>query len=141
MIEGILIAAKVVDVETCYIYMRDEYPEIIALLRAELDKVRAAGLAAHVEIQLRRGAGAYICGEESAMIESIEANAACHAIARPMLPNRAFSGARRWSIMSRRCTGSATLSRMAPTGSTRRASPTIRARAAIRFPGVLPVPA
>ena len=72
MVEGILIAAKVVDVETCYIYMRDEYPEIIALLRAELDKVRAAGLAAHVEIQLRRGAGAYICGEESAMIESIE---------------------------------------------------------------------
>ena len=45
MIEGILIAAHVVDVETCFIYMRDEYPEIIALLRQELDKVRAAGLA------------------------------------------------------------------------------------------------
>ena len=72
MIEGMLIAAKVVDVKTCYIYMRDEYPEIIALLRGELDKVRAAGLSAHVEIQIRRGAGAYICGEESAMIESIE---------------------------------------------------------------------
>ena len=72
MIEGILIAAKVVNIQTCYIYMRDEYPEIIALLREELDKVRDAGLAAHVEIQLRRGAGAYICGEESAMIESIE---------------------------------------------------------------------
>lgn len=72
MIEGMLIAAKVVDVKTCYIYMRDEYPEIIALLRGELDKVRDAGLSAHVEIQIRRGAGAYICGEESAMIESIE---------------------------------------------------------------------
>ena len=72
MIEGILVAAKVVNVQTCFIYMRDEYPEIIALLREELDKVRDAGLAAHVEIQLRRGAGAYICGEESAMIESIE---------------------------------------------------------------------
>ena len=72
MIEGILIAAHVVDVETCFIYMRDEYPEIIALLRQELDKVRAAGLADHVKIELRRGAGAYICGEESAMIESIE---------------------------------------------------------------------
>ena len=72
MIEGVLIAAHVVDVETCYIYMRDEYPEIIALLRRELDLVRDAGLADHVEIQLRRGAGAYICGEESAMIESIE---------------------------------------------------------------------
>ena len=72
MIEGILIAAFVVGVETCFIYMRDEYPEIIALLRQELDKVRAAGLADHVELDLRRGAGAYICGEESAMIESIE---------------------------------------------------------------------
>ena len=72
MVEGILIAAHIVGVETCYIYMRDEYPEIIALLRQELDKVRAAGLADHVAIELRRGAGAYICGEESAMIESIE---------------------------------------------------------------------
>ena len=58
MVEGILIAAHVVGVETCYIYMRDEYPEIIALLRQELDKVRAAGLADHVALELRRGAGA-----------------------------------------------------------------------------------
>ena len=72
MIEGILIAAHIVGVEKCYIYMRDEYPEIIALLRQELPKVEAAGLADHVELELRRGAGAYICGEESAMIESIE---------------------------------------------------------------------
>ncbi len=72
MIEGILIAAHVVGIDRCFIYMRDEYPEIIALLRAELDRVRDAGLAAHVELELRRGAGAYICGEESAMIESIE---------------------------------------------------------------------
>ena len=72
MIEGILIAAHVVGIEKCYIYMRDEYPEIIALLRQELPKVEAAGLADHVELELRRGAGAYICGEESAMIESIE---------------------------------------------------------------------
>ena len=72
MIEGILIAAHVVGIERCFIYMRDEYPEIIALLRAELDLVRQAGLADHVELELRRGAGAYICGEESAMIESIE---------------------------------------------------------------------
>ena len=72
MIEGILIAAKVVNVDACYIYMRDEYPEIIALLKQELASVEAAGLADHVELHLRRGAGAYICGEESAMIESIE---------------------------------------------------------------------
>ena len=72
MIEGALIAAHVVGVETCYIYMRDEYPEIIAMLRQEIARVQAAGLADHVRLELRRGAGAYICGEESAMIESIE---------------------------------------------------------------------
>ena len=72
MIEGILIAAHVVDVDACYIYMRDEYPEIIALLRREIALVEAAGLASHLKLHLRRGAGAYICGEESAMIESIE---------------------------------------------------------------------
>ena len=72
MIEGILIAAHVVGIDRCFIYMRDEYPEIIALLRAEIEAVQAAGLAGHVELELRRGAGAYICGEESAMIESIE---------------------------------------------------------------------
>ncbi|MGC6529405.1 MAG: NAD(P)H-dependent oxidoreductase subunit E [Candidatus Puniceispirillaceae bacterium] len=72
MIEGVLIAAKVVGIQHCYIYMRDEYPEIISLLRDELALVQQAGLADHTIIELRRGAGAYICGEESAMIESIE---------------------------------------------------------------------
>ena len=72
MIEGILIAAKTVGIEHCYIYMRDEYPEAISLLRDELAKVSAAGLDDHTVVELRRGAGAYICGEESAMIESIE---------------------------------------------------------------------
>ena len=72
MIEGVLIAAHIVGIEKVFIYIRDEYPEIIEMLRAELAKVRGAGLAGHVEIELRRGAGAYICGEESAMIESIE---------------------------------------------------------------------
>ncbi|WP_423910084.1 NAD(P)H-dependent oxidoreductase subunit E [Candidatus Spongiihabitans sp.] len=71
-IEGMLIGAWAVDTEKCYIYVRDEYPAIIALLKTEIDKVKAAGLADHVEIEIRRGAGAYICGEESAMIESIE---------------------------------------------------------------------
>ena len=72
MIEGILVAAKVVGIEHCYIYMRDEYPEIIDLLRKELALVNKAGLDDHTVVELRRGAGAYICGEESAMIESIE---------------------------------------------------------------------
>ena len=72
MIEGVLIAAHIVGIDKAYIYIRDEYPEIIEMLHTELAKVIKAGLASHVDIELRRGAGAYICGEESAMIESIE---------------------------------------------------------------------
>ncbi len=71
-IEGMLIAAWVVGIEKSYVYIRDEYPAIIALLKEEIAKVQSAGLADHLEIEIRRGAGAYICGEESAMIESIE---------------------------------------------------------------------
>ena len=71
-IEGTLIAAWVVGAEKCFIYIRDEYPAVVALLREELDRVRDEGLADHVELEVRRGAGAYICGEESSMIESIE---------------------------------------------------------------------
>ena len=72
MLEGILVAAHLVGISHCYIYMRDEYPEIISILKDELEKLKASGLSAHVGIEIRRGAGAYICGEESAMIESIE---------------------------------------------------------------------
>ena len=72
MLEAILIAGHLVGIETCYIYIRDEYPEIIAMLREELDALNASGLSDHLKIELRRGAGAYICGEESAMLESIE---------------------------------------------------------------------
>ncbi len=71
-IEGMLIAAWVVEAPEVYLYIRDEYPEVRLMLDQELAKVAAAGLAAHARLHLRRGAGAYICGEESAMIESIE---------------------------------------------------------------------
>ena len=71
-IEGMLIAAWIVEAADTYIYVRDEYPEVILLLVEEIAKVEAAGLSSHTKIHLRRGAGAYICGEESAMIESIE---------------------------------------------------------------------
>ena len=71
-IEGTLIAAWVVEAEGVYIYLRDEYPEVRLMLEAELAKVEKAGLAKHTKLHMRRGAGAYICGEESAMIESIE---------------------------------------------------------------------
>jgi formate dehydrogenase len=72
-LEGMLIAAWAVDIAAIYIYLRDEYHGCRALLEAELAKLQAnppvSGLP---RIELRRGAGAYICGEESAMIESIE---------------------------------------------------------------------
>jgi formate dehydrogenase len=71
-IEGMLIAAWVVEAVETYIYIRDEYPELRLMLLDELAKVEQAGLSPHTKLHLRRGAGAYICGEESAMIESIE---------------------------------------------------------------------
>jgi formate dehydrogenase len=71
-LEGTLIAAWVVEATDTYIYVRDEYPEVRLMLEAELAKVEKSGLAKHTKLHLRRGAGAYICGEESAMIESIE---------------------------------------------------------------------
>jgi formate dehydrogenase len=71
-LEGMLIAAWAVEAETCYIYMRDEYPAVLHILAQEIRALETAGLVQLGYIELRRGAGAYICGEESAMIESIE---------------------------------------------------------------------
>ena len=71
-LEGMLIAAWAVEAEKAYIYMRDEYPAVLAILAEEISSLESAGLVAPGYIELRRGAGAYICGEESAMIESIE---------------------------------------------------------------------
>jgi NADH:ubiquinone oxidoreductase subunit F (NADH-binding)/NADH:ubiquinone oxidoreductase subunit E len=72
-LEGMAIAAWAVGIEQVYIYLRDEYHGCRRMLEAEIDKLRAnPPVAALPEIILRRGAGAYICGEESAMIESIE---------------------------------------------------------------------
>jgi formate dehydrogenase len=71
-LEGMLVAAFVVEAEAIYIYIRDEYPELRLMLVDEIAKLEGAGLARFTKIHLRRGAGAYICGEESAMIESIE---------------------------------------------------------------------
>ena len=71
-LEGALIAAHVIEAERIYLYMRDEYPAVLEILRREIAALEAAGLAEPGYVELRRGAGAYICGEESAMIESIE---------------------------------------------------------------------
>jgi NADH:ubiquinone oxidoreductase subunit F (NADH-binding)/NADH:ubiquinone oxidoreductase subunit E len=71
-IEGMLIAAWIVEAPDTYVYVRDEYPQVRLLLADEIAKIEQAGLSPHTRLHLRRGAGAYICGEESAMIESIE---------------------------------------------------------------------
>ena len=71
-LEGMLVAAQVVGCEAVYIYLRDEYHEARVMLSRELAALQAEPPCALPRIELRRGAGAYICGEESAMIESIE---------------------------------------------------------------------
>lgn len=71
-LEGMLIAAWAVEAEKAFIYMRDEYPAVLHILDQEIKALEAAGIVPEGYIDLRRGAGAYICGEESAMIESIE---------------------------------------------------------------------
>jgi len=71
-LEGMLIAAQLAGTERCYIYLRDEYHALRRMLQRELDALQADPPCPLPEIELRRGAGAYVCGEESAMIESIE---------------------------------------------------------------------
>jgi len=71
-LEGVLIAAWAVEAEAVYIYLRDEYPAAREILLREIAALEAEELSTHTRLHLRRGAGAYICGEESAMIESIE---------------------------------------------------------------------
>jgi formate dehydrogenase len=71
-LEGMLLAAHAVEAEACWIYLRDEYPDLLRDLRRELAAMDAAGITAGVPVHLRRGAGAYICGEETALLESLE---------------------------------------------------------------------
>ncbi len=71
-LEGMLIAAWAVEAVTCFVYIRDENPAVREILRREVAMLEAEGIVEAGYIDLRRGAGAYICGEESAMIESIE---------------------------------------------------------------------
>ena len=71
-LEGVLIAAWAVEAETVYIYLRDEYPAVREILLAEIARLEREGRVGPHRLELRRGAGAYICGEESSMLESIE---------------------------------------------------------------------
>ena len=71
-LEGTLIAATLVEAETCYLYIRDEYYGLIKLIENEIKKLESLNIIKKDFLIIRRGAGAYICGEESALIESIE---------------------------------------------------------------------
>jgi formate dehydrogenase len=72
VLEGMLVAAWAVEAERSTIYLRDEYPGVREILLREVQRLESAGLVTRGFVQLRRGAGAYICGEESAMLESLE---------------------------------------------------------------------
>ena len=115
MLEGMLIAAWAVEAAQAFIYMRDEYPAVLEILRREIAALEAAGLVAPGYVELRRGAGAYICGEESAMIEVDRGQA------RPAAPpaalcrrGRGSSAGRRWCRTSRRCFWVARICREGP---------------------------
>ena len=71
-LEGVLIAAQVIGIDACYLYVRDEYPGVIEILQSAIKELQDGFDRSLPELFVRRGAGAYICGEESAMIESIE---------------------------------------------------------------------
>jgi formate dehydrogenase len=71
-LEGMLLAAHAVGAEACWIYLRDEYPGLRRDLAREIAAMEAASITAGMPIHLRRGAGAYICGEETALLESLE---------------------------------------------------------------------
>ena len=71
-LEGALIASYFINAHKVYIYMRDEYPTVIKILLDEINKMEDEEIIPKDFFIVRRGAGAYICGEESAMIESIE---------------------------------------------------------------------
>src|SRR4051794_11830287 len=72
LIEGCLITAHAIESQNVFIYIRGEYLTEFEIIRAALDEVREAGLLGGVTIVLHRGAGAYICGEETALLESLE---------------------------------------------------------------------
>ena len=71
-LEGTLVAAKIVEAEKCYIYIRDEYYGLIKLIEEQISILEEKNIISEGYLEIRRGAGAYICGEESALIESVE---------------------------------------------------------------------
>ncbi len=116
-LEGVVIAAKAVGIDTCYLYVRDEYPGVIEILHAAVLELRTSFDHPLPEIIIRRGAGAYICGEESAMIESIEGKRGLPRLRPPYVAQVGLLGDPRSSITVRPCTGFATSRKEDRTGS------------------------
>lgn len=91
-LEGMLIAAHAITAERIFIYLRDEYAGLRRLLAQEIAALETAGLVSPGLIDLRRGAGAYICGEESAMLESIEGKRGLPRLRPPYIAERGLFG-------------------------------------------------
>lgn len=91
-LEGMLIAAQIAGTEACYIYLRDEYHDARKMLTREIEALQADPPCPLPQIELRRGAGAYICGEESAMIESIEGKRGEPRLRPPYIAQRGLFG-------------------------------------------------
>ena len=72
LIEGMAIAAYAIGAQKAYVYLRGEYRPLITVLRNGIDQAKGKGLLRGLEIEVREGAGAYVCGEESALMNSIE---------------------------------------------------------------------
>src|SRR5213078_2115508 len=72
LLEGCLIAAHAIEAKDIFIYIRGEYLTEYEILQRAVDEARAAGIFGDVEVTVYRGAGAYICGEETALLDSLE---------------------------------------------------------------------
>ena len=129
-LEGALIAAWAVGIDDVYIYLRDEYAACRAILAREIAALENNPPGPLPHLHLRRGAGAYICGEESAMIESIEGKRGMPRLRPPYVAQVGLFGGRRSSTTWSRSTGCATSSRRAVRGS--RATAAAAARACAR---------
>ena len=126
-LEGMLIAAWAVGIADIYIYLRDEYAGCRAVLEREIAALEADPPCPLPALHLRRGAGAYICGEESAMIESIEGKRGMPRLRRRMSRRWDSSTGRRSNTTWKRSTGCARSSSGAPRGSPARAATAARA--------------
>jgi formate dehydrogenase len=117
LLEGAIVAAWAVGIDRVYIYLRDEYHGCRAILQRELAALGADPPCRIPEFHLRRGAGAYICGEESAMIESIEGKRGEPRLRPPYVAQVGCSDVPRSSTTWKRSTGCAISSKRAPPGS------------------------